>query len=376
MARLIVLLVGIFGATTLLQAQSIQKPKGQIGPSQKAEMQNFLPAFKTAQDSSLESQINIDCLNSPNGGARLYWAQGSLSPIVGYISGTVADTFGYGGSFYWFFVAEQGQYFQFSGTHKLKEVGVFFGAKSVVGVGDDYNITIYNDSTLNTTATAIGSMTYNTGNITASTQFSQGFNTFTFAQPINFTDKFVVGIESWSLNGDDTIGIVISNPDTNPAAGLNGGCGLQQNKWLQRHLYAAYNNPSQFIVDEWVVTRTSWGSGVGLDGDLIIIPTIEIQTPTGKDEPYGTKNGALRLYGVFPNPACDASKVLFELDRDDDARIIIMDVTGKFLYDKTIQGKAGLNEHILDLSNVPNGYYTYIVTTNNGRVASKISISK
>lgn len=382
MKKIALFFLGLLITGYWANAQSIPNSKGKIGPGQKIEWDGF-PTFKTAQDSQLfpNGNAGIDCAGQYN--VYLYYAQGNRAPIVGYISGTIADTFQYQSTGYWYYITEQAQYFEFSGSHKIVSVGAWFGAKTVVGgIGDDFTLRIYSDSTFGSIFNfpqILGSLTYNTDNIQAGNSMTTGYNEFTFTPPINFTNKFLVSFEVKTPDSDDTLGIIITNPDTSSDPGLNGGCGFEKNYWLQKQMGAEYNDPANFMelfIRTWVPARTNWGSGKGLDGDLIILPTIEIQVPTAKDEPYGVKNGDLRVYGAFPNPSCNNSKILFELDKNSDVRIQLMDVTGKFLIDERMKGIAGMNEYNFDFTNVPNGTYTYIVRTHEGRIASKIMVAK
>lgn len=324
-------------------AQSLQPfPKGNAQSMQVNE-QNL--AFKTQADTTLRDHY-MRCAGT--GKLVLY---GYING--GYISGTCAtiSQSGFDLDF-----TEHAQFFNYSGSHTVTDVMIWWGAKKVIGLDDDFEVKIYGGRNVldNANITPLGSQGFNSGQVTAGTQTNFLSNIITFATPVAFTDSFLVSVVCKTPNTDDTLGIVTTNPDS--------GCGQNEYRFLQK--IEDFSAQLAF----WDYADNIWQGG--FNADLMVLAVVEITQSTG------VKNGNLRVYKAYPNPTCETTKLLFELDNADVAQITIYDMSGREIWADKVTAIAGLNEYTVNASNLPNGSYIYNIKTSKGQVTSKIVVSK
>jgi hypothetical protein len=83
---------------------------------------------------------------------------------------------------------------------------------------------------------------------------------------------------------------------------------------------------------------------------------------------FGCKTGAARLsvnedtptetlFTIYPNPTNDKLTVEYSLTKDSEINFGIMDMTGKTLQNRTIEGKAGTHSFVMDVSKIIEGSY-------------------
>lgn len=270
----------------------------------------------------------------------------------GYVSGTVAtiQQSGFNLDF-----TEQAQFFNYSGSHTVTDVMVWFGAKEGVGLDDDFQVKIYGGrDVVSGPGTVLGTQGFNFGQVTAGTQTNFLSNIISFGTPVAFTDSFMVSIVVKTPDTDDTLGIVTSNPDS--------ACGQGEYRFLQKIEDFAQ------AFEIWDYADNNWAGG--FNADLMVLAVVEISQPTG------VKNGNLRVFNAYPNPACNAAQLLFETDNADIATVTLYDMTGREVLSDKVNTIAGLNHYHLDVTNFPNGSYIYNIKTSKGQVTSKIMVSK
>lgn len=318
--------------------------KLQKGTAQVMEVNASQNVFKTQADTTLRDHYER-CAGP--GKMVLY---GFISG--GYISGTCATIPQSGFNFDF---TEQAQFFDYSGSHTVTDVMVWWGAKKGVGLDDDFEVKIYaGRDVVSSNGTLLGSQGFNFGQVTAGNQTNFLSNIITFSTPVAFTDSFLVSLVCKTPDSDDTLGIVTSNPDS--------ACGQGEGRFLQRIQDFAQ------AISLWDYADNNWQGG--FNADLMVLAVVEISQPTG------VKNGNLRVFNAYPNPACNSTKLLFETDNADVATITLYDMTGKEVSVNKINTIAGLNEYVLDVTNMPNGSYIYNIKTSKGQVTSKMMVSK
>jgi hypothetical protein len=62
-------------------------------------------------------------------------------------------------------------------------------------------------------------------------------------------------------------------------------------------------------------------------------------------------------FSIFPNPSNDKTKLSIELAKAQEVKVVIIDVQGKILIEKSYAFKAGKNETFIDISQLSNGVY-------------------
>lgn len=330
-------------SATVSFAQLSQKlSKGNV---QVMEVNASQKVFKTQADTTLREHYERCAISN---GMVLY---GFING--GYISGTCAtiQQSGFNLDF-----TEQAQFFNYSGSHTVTDIMVWWGDKKGVGLDDDFEARIYGgrDVVVNATIPPLGSQGFNFGQVTAGTQTNFLSNVITFATPVAFTDSFLVSLVVKTPNTDDTLGIVTSNPDSS--------CGQNENRFLQK----IEDFAQAFAI--WDYASNNWQGG--FDADLMVLAVVEISQPTG------VKNGNIRVYKAYPNPSCTSTQLLFETDNADLATITLYDMSGKQVSVNKVNTIAGLNEFVVDVTNLPNGSYIYNIKTSKGQVTSKIVVSK
>ncbi len=79
---------------------------------------------------------------------------------------------------------------------------------------------------------------------------------------------------------------------------------------------------------------------------------------------------------VYPNPAANDITLNVSFEKPQSATIQICDITGKNMYVKSVQNIVGAYSEKINLSNIPNGVYSLIITTDNSRSNKRIIIAR
>ena len=77
---------------------------------------------------------------------------------------------------------------------------------------------------------------------------------------------------------------------------------------------------------------------------------------------------AFRIIGVYPNPVINSLNVLMYVPTKTTAALLIVDVAGQVVIQKTIQAVAGDNNLIVDVTRIGKGTYTLKLITLNGEI--------
>jgi Secretion system C-terminal sorting domain len=65
------------------------------------------------------------------------------------------------------------------------------------------------------------------------------------------------------------------------------------------------------------------------------------------------------LFTIYPNPTNDKLTVEYSLTKDSEISFGIMDMTGKNVQSKTIEGKIGTHSFVMDVSKIIEGSYIF-----------------
>ncbi len=78
------------------------------------------------------------------------------------------------------------------------------------------------------------------------------------------------------------------------------------------------------------------------------------------------------LVHLYPNPTFDRVNLAFELEADQAYQVTIWDVTGRLRLEQSAQGKAGENQILMDLRDLPAGMYVVIFESAGQQIQKKL----
>lgn len=87
-------------------------------------------------------------------------------------------------------------------------------------------------------------------------------------------------------------------------------------------------------------------------------------------------NSIVNQYSVFPNPAQNSLNLMVDVKESNDAKIQLMDITGKIILTASIKVQTGINAFTLPTESVANGNYILFVSGKNILIKEKIVIGK
>ena len=80
---------------------------------------------------------------------------------------------------------------------------------------------------------------------------------------------------------------------------------------------------------------------------------------------------------LFPNPTNNITNLDFNLSKSGSVNISLMDIQGRSILEKTLNNlPAGINNSIIDMSNIANGIYLVKLSTSNGQSWCKLVVEK
>ena len=222
----------------------------------------------------------------------------------------------------------------------LTDVIFWVAAKEIVGTPDNLVVNAYSDASGNP-GTVIGTTTIGM-DVIDTTAATSGFNTIHFSTPVDLGGAmFYVGA---NLATDDTIGFVSSNPDSLDGNG-------------EKRAKLNYNGT-------WMAYDDAFG---GFDCDAMYIPIVDISTGANYMESKG-----LKVMRVYPNPAKDFATINYSIDKTQNVKVRVFDVTGKVILQQEETQVAGNQQVKVNLTNLPAGNYYYTIPTESTRLTSKI----
>jgi cephalosporin-C deacetylase len=97
-------------------------------------------------------------------------------------------------------------------------------------------------------------------------------------------------------------------------------------------------------------------------------------TRVGASESTGNEETEINLFTIYPNPTNDKLTVEYSITKDSEITFGIMDMTGKSVQNRTIEGKAGTHSFVMDVSKVIEGSYILRGITEDKSQAKKFVI--
>lgn len=136
--------------------------------------------------------------------------------------------------------------------------------------------------------------------------------------------------------------------------------------------WAVPDSVSYFILDKsshiWQMQFTGYsGSGTGNINfrKRIVTPTKVNDIASGVNQ-----------YSVFPNPAQNMLNVVIDAKDAKEAKVQVIDMTGKTVLSTSVSVQSGLNAYTIPVQHLANGNYILFVNGNNIQIKEKIVISK
>ncbi len=166
------------------------------------------------------------------------------------------------------------------------------------------------------------------------------------------SNEFVV---SWEFQGmDDTLGIV-ANDTTN-------GAGERRPKLL---LTSDFGGTWKYVDEVW---QGTW------DLDVMLLPIFD-------DNPASSESNiefnGVHILPSFPNPASGVTTIRYELDRIQDIRVKVFDLSARDLFDSGTQTmKPGTHETDVNVSDWAAGNYYYQVIAGGKTFSSRFTVTK
>ena len=222
----------------------------------------------------------------------------------------------------------------------LTDVILMVGAKYAAN-GTDLTVNAYAATNDTTPGALLGSTTFPMASIDTSSA-TAGMNTIHFASPVDLGgNPFFVGI---NLTSSDTIGVICNDPTSNDGQG-------------EKRSVLNYGGA-------WVSVDYLFG---GFDADGMYIPIVDISTGANYMESEG-----LKVMRVYPNPAKDYATINYAIDKTQNVKVKVFDITGKTILQKEEYQVEGNHQVKVNLSNLPVGNYYYTIQTQATRLTSKI----
>ncbi|NCX95227.1 MAG: T9SS C-terminal target domain-containing protein [Chitinophagia bacterium] len=82
-------------------------------------------------------------------------------------------------------------------------------------------------------------------------------------------------------------------------------------------------------------------------------------------------------FNVYPNPATNNAVVLYDIMNNSQVAVSVFDMLGRQVYNTPAQAQtAGSHEANINLSNIANGTYTVVVSTETGKVSAQLVVAK
>ncbi|HOY30389.1 MAG TPA: T9SS type A sorting domain-containing protein [Bacteroidales bacterium] len=220
--------------------------------------------------------------------------------------------------------------------------------------GTTYN---YADSAIHTgqncPGTIILAVTDTTTNIDTSSSYSQA-HIVMFPFPVLVTSDYCIGFDM-SKTGADSIALMSTNK------GQGGKLQLVWEQWSS-------NN-------KWYTLQGAQWDGDTLDIDAMIFPIID--NTVGCIE-NGEFISGVKLSQSYPNPVAGQCTITYELaDPQSSVTLRILNIQGKQVYfSKEPEKSRGIHQVTVDVSNLADGTYFYVLSTDGAHIAKKMCVNK
>ena len=271
--------------------------------------------------------------------------------VSGYVLGTGTQT------------TETAQHFdQLGGSTTVTEVFVYFSHKTIMGAGPDSMFIFLSEANIDTTDNAPTSIyqkfSITDVDITGWPTYIQIDN----PQPFSSVYGFLVGVNYGDFQLDDTLVILSSNPTI-----LAGGPDGNNEKRCRQRLKSN---------GTYVGAASIWNiAGLPYDADAMIVPIVDYEPAVGivpKLEAQG-----FFLFPAFPNPSQNQVIIPFETEIAGKVKLEVYDDLGKIItvpYETDLP--AGAHNLPIDLTNLSNGKYFYLLHAGKGVLGGKFTVLK
>lgn len=232
------------------------------------------------------------------------------------------------------------------GTATVDTVFVAIPYKSVGATPGDITVKLYNGkNTQGPTGSVLG--TSDPVNM-VDIDTLNGISVFVFNPPVTVGDNFFASVVL-SQNAGDTIRILATDDDC-----------------FQRDTcsWSKYNS--------WHSSVAYWGSaGNPLNCDLYMIASIVNEFGLSVNN-----NSDIRMMPSYPNPTADYLVLNYGLKQASEITISVYNVEGKLIQSSTEINQKGVYTKNVDVKDLANGIYMYVISTSNGKAFGKFSVSK
>jgi len=215
----------------------------------------------------------------------------------------------------------------------------------------------YNDSTIQTGQACPGTLfvaiSDTTKNIDTSSDFNQA-HIVMFPFPVLVTNDYCIGVDLSNI-GYDSLALVSTNK------GQGGKFQLVWEQWKTNQ--------------KWYTLQGAQWDGDTLDIDAMIFPIID---NTAGCVENGEFISGIKLSQSYPNPAPGICTISYEFATSQpSASIRILDIQGKQVYfTENLDKTQGVHSATIDVSNLANGSYFYMLSAGATHLAKKMTICK
>ena len=114
-----------------------------------------------------------------------------------------------------------------------------------------------------------------------------------------------------------------------------------------------------------------------LSDGIHIIPILEFEEQQVSNDKAFATSGGLKLLSAVPNPATTSTALRYELESPTRVTIRVRDMAGRTVHTSpSFFQTAGAQAYDVNVSGLASGVYTYIIETDNGRLASRFSVTR
>lgn len=100
--------------------------------------------------------------------------------------------------------------------------------------------------------------------------------------------------------------------------------------------------------------------------------TLVVECEVSVAEP--ARQEVMELQNV-PNPANDYTKVIFNLARSGDVKLVVSNLLGEIVLTRSLEGKRGQNQFTLDTRSLNSGVYLYSITAGERKVTRRLVVN-
>ena len=249
----------------------------------------------------------------------------------------------------------------------------FAEGTTMVGEADDFLVNVWKTSPVQSpnAVPPTFSVTFNGGMYPEFPLSQQLFTPIFFDDDPNdynqISNNMLFSLQTAQTGGDDTLTLYFNSNEA--------GCDPDNlNNWYFRVM----KSESGIVGDQlgWIKMNQFLGFPDGIGPNVpLIVPVVIYKTEVGMEE--AVSSDGLTMLNAYPNPTTDEAKIRFNLARNGNATIKVIDLTGRaVLPEIKFDAAKGTHEYSLDTRELACGQYICIIQTNQGSLATRISVEK